>query len=257
MCILSSPLDADQLKRCNGVDYVVASNIGQLIQFDALARSVLFQNRSSALEFKLLRPHWRVFFVKDGRIHESTDMQLRVVSLPGDEAALVAKGKMDEFCLQDYPQWLLRGGDWLAIYASRQRTMGKAAVPCVDGAIVALAKVENSCYPYLVDTDERPHGFSKKRPLVVTVAEARPLPSPEPVRWATHTWKWRVPESLMGFVAQEVGLADDDPFVVVNLTDGDEVFDTRAISPGYIGALNESAQRETEGELWWEVCDGY
>jgi hypothetical protein len=256
MCILSSPLDADQLKRCNGVDYVLASNTGPVIQFDALARSVLFERRYDALEFKLIRPDWRVFFVQNGRVCESTNIQLRVVSLPGDEAAMLVKGKMFEFCLQDYSEWFFRKGEWLAIYASRQRTMGKAAVPCVDGAIVGLVKLEANYY--LNEADEKPHGYSSKRPVVCQAFETRPLPSPEPVRWATHTWRWRVPDSLMGFVAQEVGLSDEDSgFVVVKLTDGDEILDTRAISPGYIGALNESVQRETEGELWWEVCCGH
>lgn len=41
--------------------------------------------------------------------------------------------------------------------------------------------------------------------------------------------------------------------VIVELTDGIDVYDTRGISPTDYGWLNEQAQRESQGVLWWEM----
>ncbi len=41
-------------------------------------------------------------------------------------------------------------------------------------------------------------------------------------------------------------------FTVV-LTDDDAIHDERVITPSDLGRLNEVAQRETGGELWWEI----
>jgi hypothetical protein len=43
--------------------------------------------------------------------------------------------------------------------------------------------------------------------------------------------------------------------VVVVLTDGEAVYDVRGITVGELGQLNETAQQETEGELWWRVVE--
>jgi hypothetical protein len=40
--------------------------------------------------------------------------------------------------------------------------------------------------------------------------------------------------------------------ILIQLTDGDAVYDTVNIHIGDLGKLNEAAQRETDGELWWE-----
>jgi len=40
-------------------------------------------------------------------------------------------------------------------------------------------------------------------------------------------------------------------YVVVTLTDGEHIHDTRVIHPDDYGRLNEEAQSETDGELWW------
>ena len=40
--------------------------------------------------------------------------------------------------------------------------------------------------------------------------------------------------------------------ILIQLTDGDAVYDTVNIHIGDLGQLNEAAQRETDGELWWE-----
>lgn len=37
------------------------------------------------------------------------------------------------------------------------------------------------------------------------------------------------------------------------LTDGELIYDGRNIAPSDLGWLNETAQEETEGELWWEI----
>lgn len=37
------------------------------------------------------------------------------------------------------------------------------------------------------------------------------------------------------------------------LTDGEHIHDRRIIHPGDLGRLNEAAQRETKGKLWWEI----
>ena len=45
-------------------------------------------------------------------------------------------------------------------------------------------------------------------------------------------------------------------YIVVTLTDGEHIHDTRVIHPDDYGRLNEEAQTETEGELWWaEAAD--
>lgn len=40
----------------------------------------------------------------------------------------------------------------------------------------------------------------------------------------------------------------------VVLTDGEYVYDERNIAPVDLGWLNETAQVETGGELWWETA---
>lgn len=40
--------------------------------------------------------------------------------------------------------------------------------------------------------------------------------------------------------------------ITIQLTDGDAVYDCVNIHVGDLGRFNEAAQRETDGELWWE-----
>lgn len=41
--------------------------------------------------------------------------------------------------------------------------------------------------------------------------------------------------------------------VQIILTDGEHIHDRRVIHPGDFASLNEAAQAETDGELWWEM----
>lgn len=44
--------------------------------------------------------------------------------------------------------------------------------------------------------------------------------------------------------------------VIVCLVDAaGDVYDTRGIFPGDIGALNDQAQTITDGQLWWDTLD--
>ena len=40
--------------------------------------------------------------------------------------------------------------------------------------------------------------------------------------------------------------------LLIQLTDGDAVYDTTNIHIGDLGKFNEATRRETDGELWWE-----
>jgi hypothetical protein len=159
------------------------------VVFDTLAREAIFKHECEAVQFNLAWPTWGAYYLDGQKRVPVESFAVRVFCVPGDEAAGIIAGEVQQVHLPYLYPYLFEG--WTAVYATK-----RVAGDFPTGAVVALVRLD-AHYP-----DEVAVG---KRPLVGEVMEVRPLPRPEPVQPKGFTWTWLLPEHLYEWATEVCG----------------------------------------------------